>query len=120
MINEAIPSARTQPVAGPVVHRVAVLEARVRRLGRDRLLELRLANRGNVIETIGAGRLRVTLLQRGHAVAHYLAGRRELLPRTSGLVQPRYRGRVDGVITARIELWRTAHHWAVRRFRLRL
>jgi hypothetical protein len=107
-------------VAGLVVHRVAVLGARVRRFGRDRLLELTLANRGNVIETIGAGRLRVTLLQRGRAVAHYLAGRRELLPRTSGLVRLRYRGRVHVVMTARIELWGTAHHWAVRRFRLRL
>jgi hypothetical protein len=107
-------------VAGRVVHRVAILKARVRRAGRARLLELTLANRGNVIEALGAGSLRVTLVRRGRVVAHYFVARRELLPRTRGVVELRYSGRAHGLMTARIELWRTAHPWAVRLFRLRL
>jgi hypothetical protein len=107
-------------VAGPVVHRLVVLGARVQRSGSTRLLELRLANRGNVIETIAAGRLRVTLLRHGRVIAQYVAGRRELLPGTNGIVRVRYRGHIRGLVIARIELWRTAHLWAVRRFRLRL
>ncbi len=107
-------------VAGPVVHRVAIAGARVRRAGRERLLELTLANRGNVIETIGRGRLTVTLVRRGRVIARYLVQRRELLPHARGLVRLRYRGHVHGIITARIELRCTAHLRAVRRFRLRL
>ncbi len=105
---------------GRIVHRVAIVAARARRAGAGRLLDVTIANRGNVIETIGAGRLTVTLVGSGGIVARYRAGRRELLPRARGLVRFRVRGGIRGVLTARVELQRTARHWVVRRFRLRL
>jgi hypothetical protein len=106
-------------VAGRVVHRVAVLAAHMRPYGRAEMLELTLANRGNVIESVPAGDLRLELVRRGRVVAHYLAGRHELLPGTRGLVGLPYRGHTRGVAIARVRL-RGPGGWTERRFRLRL
>jgi hypothetical protein len=107
-------------ISGRVVHRLSVVGVRVRPTGQLRALELTLANRGNVIESIGPGGLRVTLVRRGRAVAHYLAGRRELLPGTRGLVRLRYGGRARGSAVARVRLRGPDRRWSERRFRLRL
>jgi hypothetical protein len=107
-------------IAGRVVHRVSVVAARIRRTGRARQLELVLANRGNVIETVGAGGLSVSLLRRGRVVAHYLVARRELLPGTRGLVRLRYDGHARGMTVVRTELRRAGARAVERRFRLRL
>jgi hypothetical protein len=107
-------------VPGRIVHRVVVAGARVRHAHGVRLLELTLANRGNVIESIGARRIRVTIVRDGRAVARYLAGHRELLPRTSGVIRIRARLRVRGRVLVRVALSRTGGPWVERRFRLRL
>jgi hypothetical protein len=105
---------------GRLVHRVAILAARVRQAGRLRTLEVTLANRGNVIEAIAAHRLRVALVRRGRVIARYLGVRRELLPKTKALMGFRCGGHARGVVEARIELWRGGVKWVERRFRLRL
>jgi hypothetical protein len=107
-------------VAGRVVHRVSVVAARLRHAGRARLLELTLANRGNVIEVVAAGSLKVSLVRGGRVLAHYLAARRELLPGTRGLVRLRYDGHARGMTVVRTELRRPGAHPVERRFRLRL
>ncbi len=107
-------------VPGRIVHHVSVVAARLRRAGHARLLELTLANRGNVIEVVGAGGLRVSLVRRGRVVAHYLVARRELLPGTRGLVRLRYDGHARGMTVVRTELRRAGARPVERRFRLRL
>ena len=105
---------------GRVVRRVAVRGARVRRVGRARVLELRLVNRGNVTERLGRGRIRV-VLRRGRIHATLRAGPRMLRPRTSGIVQLRYRGRLRGWVTAQVRIAPEPGRHAVRRtFRVRL
>jgi hypothetical protein len=88
---------------GRVVRSVAVRGLRVRRAGPARTLELVLANRGNVTETIDATRVRILLVRKG-ARASVRAEMRELRPRTNGVVQFRYRGRLAGWVTARVRL----------------
>jgi hypothetical protein len=107
-------------VAGALVHRLEVRAARVRRSGRARLIELSLANRGNVIESIGPGRLEVTLVRRGRVVAQLRSARREILPRSKGIVDLRYGGSVRGVVVARVELGQPPGRRRVRSFAVRL
>jgi hypothetical protein len=107
-------------IAGRLVHRVSVVAARVRRAGHARQLDLTLANRGNVIEVVGGGGLRVSLVRRGRVVAHYLVARRELLPGTRGLVRLRYDGHARGMTVVRTELRLAGARPVERRFRLRL
>jgi hypothetical protein len=108
-------------VAGRIVHRLSVLGARMRRTGRVRFLEVTLANRGNVAETIGAGGLRVTLIQRGRVVTRSSLPRRELLPSSRGVVRLRVAERIGGLTLARVRLRRPGQaDWVERRFRLRL
>ncbi|HJU36139.1 MAG TPA: hypothetical protein VJ716_01830 [Gaiellaceae bacterium] len=91
-------------VRGRIVRRLDPRALTVRRDGARRLLELRLANRGNVTERLGAGRLRLALLRGGRTLATLRPRRRELLPHSSGLVVFVYRGRVRGTVLARIEV----------------
>jgi len=109
-------------VPGAIVRRLEVRGLRVRRLGARRLLELSLANRGNVSERLEQGRVRVTLLRRGRLVARLRAPGREVLPRTAGVDEIRYRGRLRGWVTAVVEVASPVHGTAVvrRRFRIRL
>jgi hypothetical protein len=88
---------------GQVVRRVAMGGLRVRRSRRARVLELALANRGNVTETIDRMRLRVWAA-RGSARTRLRHEVRDLRPRTSGVVQVPYRGRLRGWTTVRVEL----------------
>ncbi len=88
---------------GRVVRSVAIRGLRVRHAGRARTLELVLANRGNVTETIDAARVRLVLVRKG-ARSSVRAETRELRPRTNGVVQFRYRGRLAGWVTARVRL----------------
>jgi hypothetical protein len=88
---------------GRVVRSVGIRALRVRRAGRTRTLELVLANRGNVTEAIDAVRIRLSLVGKG-VRASVRAETRALRPRTNGVVQFRYRGRLAGWITARVRL----------------
>ena len=88
---------------GRVVRSVAIRGLRARSAGRARTLELVLANRGNVTETIDAARVRLVLVRKG-VRAQVRAEPRELRPRTNGVVQLRYRGRLAGWVNARVRL----------------
>ncbi|MGH3009391.1 MAG: hypothetical protein ACRDLM_08310 [Gaiellaceae bacterium] len=104
-------------VTGPVVRRLEPQALTVERRGRKRLFELRLANRGNVLERLGGARLRLVLLRGGTAIARLRPRRLELLPHSAGIAEFVYRGRLRGRIDARAEL---ASPGRSRSYRLRL
>ena len=84
---------------GRIVRRLAVGRLRIRRERGTRALELYLANRGNVTESLGRGDVRLTL-RHGADVAQLRADPRDLRPRTVGIVQFRYRGTLAGWVSA--------------------
>jgi hypothetical protein len=105
---------------GRVVHRLVLRRMHVRRGRHVRVLELGVANRGNVTETLERGRIRV-VLHRGRVRASLRSAPRELRPRTSGVVQLRYGGRLRGRVTARAWIvGPTGERLEGRSFRLRL
>ena len=83
-------------VAGRIVHRLELGALRVRR----RVLEAAVANRGNVVERL---RVRVFLLRGGHVLVRLGPVARTLLPHSRGIERFRYRGRLRGWVTARVE-----------------
>jgi hypothetical protein len=92
-------------VRGRIVRRLDARRLTVRRAGRaGRMLDLLLVNRGNVTERVGGDRLRLVLLRHGRAFATLRARRRELLPRSAGIAEFAYRGRVRGNVLARVKL----------------
>jgi hypothetical protein len=104
---------------GRVVRRVAVRRLRVRRLRHGRVLELVLANRGNVTESFARGAIRVTLRQ-GRAHVTLRGAPRELRPHTRGVVRFRVDGRLRRVASARVTIAAApGRPAAVRTFRLR-
>jgi len=104
---------------GRVVRRVVMRGLAVRRLRGRRVLELRIANRGNVTETFGRGRVRITFGRRATRV-RLPAAARELRPGTGGLVQLTYRGAIRGWVTVRAEIAPDGLPVAQRAFRVRL
>jgi hypothetical protein len=88
---------------GVIVRRLELLRLRVRRAGRARLLELFVANHGNITETLDRRCISVSFRRRGREVARLWRFARDLLPRTRGIVEMRYRGRLRGRVTARVE-----------------
>jgi hypothetical protein len=102
-------------VPGRVVRRLLVRGIGVRRSGRMRVLDVALANRGNVTETLPRGRIAVVV--RGRVGSDRLvARRRELLPHSRAVVSVTYRGRRRGLATATVEI----DGRAVRTFRIRV
>jgi hypothetical protein len=106
-------------VRGRLVRRLDPRSLAVRRRGSARLLELRLANRGNVVERLGGNRLRLALRRHGRTFATLRPRRRELLPHAAGIVTFVYRGRVRGTVRARLVL-RPPRHRHLRAFWIRL
>jgi hypothetical protein len=95
-------------VAGRIVHRLELGALRVR----QRVLEASVANRGNVAERV---RVHIFLSRRGRVLARLGPVARTLLPHSRGIARFRYRGRLRGWVTARVEAG------ALRRtFRIRL
>jgi hypothetical protein len=86
--------------AGVVVRRIDIRAVRARRAGSVRTLEVVLRNRGNVSELVTPRRLSVVVRRRGRVIATLRPASQTLLPRTSGLVDLRYRGKVRGPVTA--------------------
>lgn len=91
-------------VPGRVVHRLQPLGIIVRKRGRARVLEVRLANRGNVSESLVPGRAALVLLRSGRVVGRARVVGRELLPGSVGLLDFVYRGRLHGSVRARVQL----------------
>ena len=89
---------------GTVVHRLEARTLAVRRVGRTRAFELLVVNRGNVTERIDRSRIGITLRRAGRTLATLRPAARDVRPRTRGLVEFRYRGRVRGPVTAVLTL----------------
>jgi hypothetical protein len=106
-------------VRGRIVRRLEVRSLTIRRAGTGRTLELLLVNRGNVTERFGEDALRLQLRRHGRVFATLRPRRRELLPRSTGLAEFAYRGRVRGDVLARVEVL-PAVHGARRSFRIHL
>jgi hypothetical protein len=90
-------------VRGRIVRRLDPLALTVRRDGAMRLLELRLVNRGNVLERLGSDGLRVSLLSDSRKVASLRPHSQELLPHSAGIAVFAYRGPVRGAVVARVD-----------------
>jgi hypothetical protein len=90
--------------AGRISRALELRRLRVRRAGSARRLELLVANRGNVTETLQRKRVTIILSRGRRIVARLQPAARELLPRTKGIVQARYSGSVRGPVTAVAEL----------------
>ena len=106
-------------VRGRIVRRLDARSLTLRRRGTRRLLELLLVNRGNVTERLDGRRVRLVLFRRGRSFATLRPRPRELLPRSSGIAEFLYRGRVRGDVVARVEV-RPPVRAPRRRFHLRL
>jgi len=106
---------------GPIVRRLVVRDLRVRRAPGARLLELRLANRGNVTESLAPGAVRVALRRGSLDLGLRSTGRRMIRPRTEGVMQiacPRF---LRGWLTATVRIASEPGRPAARRtFRVRL
>lgn len=89
---------------GPIVRRLVVRGLRVRPTGAVRVLEVELANRGNVTEVLPRGRLTVSLLVRGRPAVRLRPGARELLPGSAAIVAARYAGALRGTVLARVDV----------------
>jgi hypothetical protein len=106
-------------VRGRFVRRLDARALRVRRRGTLRLLELRLVNRGNVTERLPGDGLRLSLLGGGRTLATLRPQSRELLPHSAGIAVFAYRGRLRGLVVARVA-FRSPVRGARRSFRVRL
>jgi hypothetical protein len=105
---------------GQVVRRLAPRGLHVRHGSGGFVLELDVVNSGSVTETLGRGQVRLTL-RRGTREVRLRAEPRGLRPRTSGLVQFRYRGRLRGWVTAYVAVSaQTGGPVLLRTFRVRL
>ena len=89
---------------GTVVRRLELRSVRALRRGRRRVLELRLANRGNVTETLAKVRVTVSRPRTGRRLATLVAPRRDLRPHTQGIVELRLRRRVRGAARVRVAI----------------
>jgi hypothetical protein len=87
-------------VDGPLVRRLRPLGLSVTPRGGDRLVRLRLANRGNVYERFVTTRTLLELRKNGKVIARLHAPTRSILPGTSGHLVFRYRGRITGAVNA--------------------
>ena len=107
--------------AGRTSRRLELRKLRVRRLGSRRMLDLLVANLGNVTEVLEHERVTVILRRGDQIVAKLHPPARELLPQTTGLVQARYTGRVRGPVTALVQLSSESGGGTLRRaFHIRL
>jgi hypothetical protein len=89
---------------GTVVRKLVIRGLRVRRAGRARVLDVALANRGNVTETLPPGRLTISLRVGRRTLARLRGTWRELLPHSSGTVTARYARNIRGRVLAAIEI----------------
>lgn len=88
---------------GPIVRRLELQRLRVAgRTARPTVLELAVANLGNVTEPLRGARAVLSTAKDGRVVAAAPAANRDLRPRTRGLVAFRYRRTLHGWMTARV------------------
>lgn len=107
-------------VPGLLVRRLALGRLRVAHRPRSTVVDVAVANRGNVDEWIGAHRVSIRLLRRGRVVATLRATPRRLLARSSGLVRVACPRVLHGRLTAVVQLSRPRDGVAEIRRSLRL
>lgn len=107
-------------VPGAIRHRLQLRGARVERTGRIRVLELVVANVGNVTELFEQKRAVVLLRRGGRRTARLTARTRALRPGTIGVLQFRYRRALAGPATARVEVTAESGRVIRRTLRIRL
>jgi hypothetical protein len=113
----------TVHAGGRVVRRLGVVALRSLPLKpprRGRLVSLTVANRGDVIESIGGRALELALVRHGHVLVRFRAARRKLLPRTQTIVTFRVPPRIHGDVVALVSVTRPGGRTAARRFPLRM
>jgi len=109
-------------VPGRIVRRLGVARVGARSRGRQTTVEVVIANRGNVDEWIGRGRVSVTLVRRTSKSVTAPVAARRLLARSSGIVEARFRGRLRGrlVVVVAVRRPTAGVRLARRRYQLRL
>jgi hypothetical protein len=106
---------------GRTVRRLELRRLRVTRRGSRRALDVVVANRGNVNESVMHARAVVTLRRRGGAVVTLAALGRDVRPRTSGILEFPFRRLPHGPVTALVVIPGEPGRTAARRtYRLRL
>jgi hypothetical protein len=105
---------------GRIVRRLELGRLAVRSAGRARMLELLVVNRGNLTETLPRSLVAMTLRRRGRVQARLRCDTRQLRPRTKGIVQFRYRGRLRGWVTAEVTVSLERGATTRRTYRIRL
>lgn len=105
---------------GTLVRGLQLRGVRVRRRGRARMLELGVVNRGNVNESLAGVRSTISRAGTGRRLEAAVAARRELRPRTRGILEFRL-GRLHGAVLVRVLVPAAPGRDAIRRtYRLRL
>jgi hypothetical protein len=89
---------------GKVVRRLGLGALRVARRQRQRALDLVVANRGNITETLAHARAVLSRSRNGRPVATSVASSRDLRPRTRGILEFRFTRQLRGSLTARVEI----------------
>lgn len=87
---------------GEIVRRLELRRLRVSRHPRATLVEVTVANLGNVTESLQHPRAALSRLRHRRVLAAVSAATRDLRPRTSGIVVFRFPGRLRGPMTARV------------------
>ena len=105
---------------GRLTRRLELRRLRVRPLRSSRVVDLYVANRGNVTEVLKRGQSTVTLRRGRRILARLHPAPRELLPRTIGIMSARYAGRARGPATALVELAAESGRIVRRSYHLRL
>lgn len=106
---------------GAIRRRLELRGLGVRRRGGMPALELDVVNRGNVTEVLAGVRAAVFSARTGRRVATLVAPRRELRPRSRGVVELRLRRRVRGAAAAQVTVPAAPGRSAIRRiYRIRL
>jgi hypothetical protein len=100
---------------GAIRRRLELRGLSVLRRGPTRALELDVVNRGNMTESLAGVRAAVFSTRTGRRVAMLVAPRRELRPRTRGIVEFRLRRHVRGAAAAQVTVPAASGRSAVRR-----
>jgi hypothetical protein len=100
---------------GTVVRRLVLRRLSVARRGGRRLLELRIANRGNVTETLARVRVTVSRVRTGRRLATLGASPRDVRPHSQGILEFRFRRRMRGPVSVRVVIPAAVGRGAIRR-----
>jgi len=107
-------------VPGRIRHALGVRSLHVRRVAHRPMLELVVANAGNVVEWLRRGRVEVSLVGHGRVIARLDPAARELLPRATAVFDLPCPAGVHGDVTAVVALLGDRAKTLRRSFRVRL